>query len=39
MSELFFHGIQQDVKIFLLPPILCAIFRAIFILWYWPHES
>ena len=39
MSELLFQGFQQDVKIFLLPPILCALFRAVFILWYWPHGS
>ncbi len=39
MSELFFYGVQQDVKIFLLAPVLCALFRAVFILRYWPHES
>ena len=39
MSELLFQGIQQDIKIFLLPPILCALFRAVFILWYWPYGS
>ncbi len=39
MSDLFFYGLQQDVKIFLLAPILCAVFRAVFILRYWPHES
>ena len=39
MSELFFSDIQQDFKIFLLAPILCAVFRAIFILRYWPYES
>ena len=39
MSESFFYGIQQDLKIFVLPPILCAVFRALFILKYWPHES
>lgn len=39
MSETFFYGMQQDLKIFLLPPILCAVFRAAFILRYWPYES
>ena len=39
MSETFFYGIQQDLKIFLLPPILCTVFRAAFILRYWPYES
>ena len=33
---LLFHNIQQDVKITLLAPILCAIFRFIFIKWYGP---
>lgn len=28
----FFLGMQQDLKIFLLPPVICAVFRLIFIL-------
>lgn len=34
MFSLFFAGIQQDFKIALLPPLLCAAFRLIFILVY-----
>ena len=30
----FFLGMQQDLKIFLLPPLICAMFRLIFILVY-----
>ena len=35
----FFLGMQQDLKIFLLPPFLCAVFRLIFILVYRPKKS
>lgn len=39
MFELFFLDIQQDFKLFLFTPVLCAIFRAIFIYTYNPHKS
>ena len=35
----FFLGMQQDLKIFLLPPVICAVFRLIFILVYRPKKS
>ena len=35
----FFLGMQQDFKIFLLPPLICAVFRLIFILVYRPKKS
>lgn len=35
----FFLGMQQDLKIFLLPPLICAVFRLIFILVYRPKKS
>ena len=35
----FFLGMQQDLKIFLLPPLICAMFRLIFILVYRPKKS
>lgn len=31
MFSLFFAGMQQDLKLAILPPILCAVFRLIFI--------
>ncbi|MGN0940131.1 MAG: LTA synthase family protein [Selenomonadaceae bacterium] len=31
MYELFFHGIQQDLKLLCVAPVVCAIFRVIFI--------
>ena len=31
MFSLFFDGIQQDLQIAILPPVLCALFRLIFI--------
>lgn len=34
MFSLFFAGVQQDFKIAILPPILCALFRFAFILIY-----
>lgn len=39
MFELFFLDIQQNFKLFLFAPILCAVFRAIFILKFNPHKS
>ena len=39
MDGQFFLSWQQDVKIFLYPPILCAVFRAIFIAVYNPYDS
>ncbi len=34
MFSSFYYGLQQDLKLFLIPPVLCAIFRLIFILLY-----
>lgn len=39
MSEQFFLSLQQDIKLAVLSPILCAIFRAIFIGVYNPYPS
>lgn len=39
MGEQFFLSLQQNIKLFLFPPILCAIFRAIFIVVYNPYSS
>ena len=39
MFAFFFAGLQQDIKIALLPPLLCAIFRLIFILVHSPRKS
>lgn len=37
MFELFWNGLQQDIKLAVLPPIVCALFRLVFILWYSPQ--
>lgn len=34
MFSLFFAGVQQDFKLAIWPPILCALFRLAFILIY-----
>lgn len=39
MFSLFWHGVQQDFKLFLLAPVLCAIFRLAFILVYRPKKT
>ena len=39
MGEQFFLSLQQNIKLFLWMPILCAIFRAIFIGVYHPYET
>ena len=39
MTDLFFHGIQQDFKLFLLAPLVCAAFRLAFILAYRAKKS
>ena len=39
MGEQFFASIQQNIKLFLYPPILCALFRALFIYIYSPYDS
>lgn len=39
MFEQFFLSVQQDIKLFLCFPILCAIFRAIFIAVHKPYPS
>ncbi|MBQ9365790.1 MAG: hypothetical protein IJT82_08440 [Schwartzia sp.] len=31
ISNMFFHGVQQDLKLLLVAPLVCAIFRAVFI--------
>ena len=36
MFEVFFYGLQQDIKLFLFFPILSAIFRIVFIKIYQP---
>lgn len=39
MFSTFFLGMQQDLKLFLLTPVICAVFRLIFILVYRPKKS
>ena len=39
MFEHYFFGMQQDLKLAVLPPLLCAVFRAVFIYAYAPRES
>ena len=39
MFEQFFLSVQQDIKLFLYFPILCAIFRALFIAVHKPYPS
>lgn len=39
MFSLYFAGMQQDIKLAVLPPLLCAVFRAIFIYVYGPPSS
>jgi lipoteichoic acid synthase len=39
LFALFFSGLQQDLKIFLFAPMLCAIFRFIFLWVFWPYKS
>lgn len=39
MFNTLFLGMQQDIRLFLLPPILCAVFRAIFIWLFNPYQS
>ncbi len=34
MFTSFYYGLQQDIKLFLIPPFVCAMFRLIFILMY-----
>ncbi|MCR5176950.1 MAG: LTA synthase family protein, partial [Anaerovibrio sp.] len=38
MFDAFFMGWQQDIKIALLPPLMCAIFRLIFITYFGPKS-
>ena len=37
--DYFFYGIQSDIKLFFVFPILCAIFRVTFIKVYQPYPS
>ncbi len=39
MFEILFLDMQQNIKLFLFPPLLCAVFRAIFIWQYNPYQS
>lgn len=39
MFAQFFLSMQQDIKLFLIFPIICAVFRAIFIKVYSPYDS
>lgn len=39
MFEQFFLSLQQDIKLFLAFPVVCAIFRAVFIKVYSPYDS
>ncbi len=39
MFTLFFQSVQQDIKLFLFFPILCALFRAVFIKVYNPYDT
>jgi hypothetical protein len=39
MFETFFLDMQQNIKLFLFPPLLYAVFRAIFIWMYNPYRS
>ena len=39
MGEQFFLSLQQNIKLFLWLPSLCAIFRAIFIYVYHPYKN
>lgn len=39
MFEQFYISMQQDIKLFLVFPILCAMFRGIFIATYTPYSS
>ena len=39
MFEYFYFSIQQDIKLFFLFPVLCAIFRSVFIYIYNPYPS
>ena len=37
MFSLFFTGLQQDFKLMLIAPFICALFRLAFILTYAPE--
>ena len=39
MFSLFWAGMQQDIKLLLLAPAVCALFRLVFILVYGPKKS
>ena len=39
MFSLFFYGIQQDIKLFCVAPLVCAIFRFLFIVLYGNYTS
>ena len=39
MGALFFHGLQQDVKLFCVAPVVCALFRLVFIWMYGGYSS
>ncbi len=39
MFELFYYGLQQDLKLLCVAPVLCLLFRAVFIALYGPYHS
>lgn len=39
MFELFWQGMQQDFKLMLVAPLVCAIFRLVFIWIYGPKKT
>lgn len=39
MFSIFFQSLQQDIKLFLFFPVLCALFRAVFIYVYKPYKT
>ncbi len=39
MTDIFFQGIQQDLKLVLIAPFVCAVFRLAFILFYGPEKN
>ena len=39
MFELFWQGVQQDFKLMLVAPLVCAVFRLVFIWIYGPKKT
>ena len=38
LFDIFFMGWQQDIKLAILPPLMCALFRLVFILYFGPKR-